>query len=454
MAIKWTSALCKSFAAVMFFAIGLLGIAPGQTIPTRQHLYKWFDSLGFTAQMKGTFGELRYQAPSYGPNQQLPLGWGFFQSGDSKNFTVVTLGLRTVHTVNGRVAPDPGITSVTFHPVDLRGWLVGQKKILKDYIDHVGSGHSIVDFPPPFYGYSPYLTSDFVLARLADLNGLPYLSEWFYQQADDAYQLVYAGKYGSLDESIKACLAQEFLDNTRSDFADLSLSRFELLKRVEFVAKHFPETEAGIEAGVYATNLAFMSNEDLKRKPLPPMAFKKLTPEAKAKELVWQLRDQNGRQWSNPGYADVFATKDMKQTSPADQLKKMGLAAVPALIDALSDKSLTRTVGGGNWRSPYVIAVRDAAVEILENCHSVRIRGTELNPSATKMPKTRGQHSELGGNILEMLAKNRCWSKEFPKAETMRPGKPGDLWRNIPKRPYRRSVRHWQIQGTVIVDTI
>ncbi len=90
-----------------------------------------------------------------------------------------------------------------------------------------------------------------------------------------------------------------------------------------------------------------------------------LPPAEQAQEWIFRLRDQNGAQMGQPGWVDIFMTHE---DSPAHHLLKLGDAAVPALIAALGDSRLTRSVGYGRdfFFSHEVITIGDAALTILE----------------------------------------------------------------------------------------
>ncbi len=89
-------------------------------------------------------------------------------------------------------------------------------------------------------------------------------------------------------------------------------------------------------------------------------------PDAVIAELIFKLRDQNGHQWSQPGWCDIF-NDPREEESPAHRLVEIGYPAVPRLIEALSDGTFTRSVG--YWRdftfSHYVLRVGDCAAAIL-----------------------------------------------------------------------------------------
>src|SRR5262249_32673969 len=89
-------------------------------------------------------------------------------------------------------------------------------------------------------------------------------------------------------------------------------------------------------------------------------------------DLIFHLREQNGRQWSQPGSCDIFlvvgAGGQMVGDSPAHQLVDIGYNAVPQLIEALEDKRLTRSVGFHRdfYFSHHVLRVGDCSLAVLE----------------------------------------------------------------------------------------
>ena len=53
--------------------------------------------------------------------------------------------------------------------------------------------------------------------------------------------------------------------------------------------------------------------------------------------MIFQLRNQNGHQSSNPGACNIFSTLDGEEVTPAHRLVKIGYDAVPQLIEVLED---------------------------------------------------------------------------------------------------------------------
>lgn len=105
-------------------------------------------------------------------------------------------------------------------------------------------------------------------------------------------------------------------------FEDLSLTWAGILAKFEELAIKFKETQLGPDLAAIRDQLKVMIAEDKVHIP------KNGTQEEKTDELIWRLRDDSG--WR-------------KQDS-ADQLIRIGMPAVPQLINALDDKHLTRSI--------------------------------------------------------------------------------------------------------------
>ena len=93
-----------------------------------------------------------------------------------------------------------------------------------------------------------------------------------------------------------------------SEFNDLKVSRPQLLQRYERIAKSFPKTSRHVLATETVALLKQMIKEDEEhtaiRKNGKP--FDLLSKNEQVAELIFQLRDQNGHQWMQPGDCDIF----------------------------------------------------------------------------------------------------------------------------------------------------
>jgi hypothetical protein len=155
-------------------------------------------------------------------------------------------------------------------------------------------------------------------------------------------------------------------------FGDPDTPRKELLAQFAWLGKNFPKTPHAQRIREAVALLEKMVGEDEAhvRKPARPRA--QWTKEELVADLIFQLRDQNGHQWSQPGSCNIF-TEDFpwrrsSRKSPARQLVEIGAPAVPQLIAALGDERFTRSVGFHRnfYFSHFVLRVGDCAEAILE----------------------------------------------------------------------------------------
>ncbi|MEM7475024.1 MAG: hypothetical protein AAF483_08525 [Planctomycetota bacterium] len=157
-------------------------------------------------------------------------------------------------------------------------------------------------------------------------------------------------------------------------FGDIKHSRQDLLQYFQGIKQEFPEHENAERVAETIRILKRMVVEDEKR--FEAGETSDLSGEQLVADLIFRLRDQNGQQFSQPGSCDIFwndrpfmhkQEKDPTKYSPAWQLKKLGVEAVPLLIEALDDDSFTRSVGFHRdfYFSHSVLRVSDCAERIL-----------------------------------------------------------------------------------------
>ena len=135
--------------------------------------------------------------------------------------------------------------------------------------------------------------------------------------------------------------------------------------------------------------------------------FEQLSKKEQIAELIFQLRDQNGHQFSQPGSCDIFDPISVKQDTPAHRLVKMGYDAVPQLIEAMEDQRFTRSVGFHRnfYFSHHVLRVGDCALTILE-----RITGRSFwEASSTFSYMSKDQKAAETKKIAQV------WYEEFKK---------------------------------------
>lgn len=193
------------------------------------------------------------------------------------------------------------------------------------------------------------------------------------------------------------------------DFGNPSVSRPQLLAEFESIVTNHPDSQYHQRAADAAGILTRMIAEDAAHAKAAPTNFDHLPVGDRVREFIYQLRDQNGHQWSQPGWCDIFLD-DRGTNSPGSKLVAIGYAAVPQLIVALDDPTYTRSVG--YWRnftfSHTVLTVGDCAGAILQ-----RIAGrTFYKPGSTS-----GYMSKENKNAATRQAVEAWWSEFQQKGE-------------------------------------
>lgn len=150
-------------------------------------------------------------------------------------------------------------------------------------------------------------------------------------------------------------------------FGDPSVSRRELLARFDDFVSKYPASEHLPRARETANLLRQMVQEDAAHAAAARKPWNQMTRDERIVELIFQLRDQNGHQCSQPGSCDIFEDYRSVTNTPAHQLVAFGYDAVPQLIAALDDSRFTRSVGFHRdfYFSHHVLCVADCAQAIL-----------------------------------------------------------------------------------------
>jgi hypothetical protein len=176
-------------------------------------------------------------------------------------------------------------------------------------------------------------------------------------------------------QSIEKDLGHTMMWRGILDFEDVSISRLQLLDEFEKILKDYPHSEHRDRAQKTAEVLKRMIAEDQVHKTVGSNDLVRLPVDDQVKELIFQLRDQNGHQFSQPGWCDIFEDWRGTTNTPAHRLVALGYAAVPQLIAALDSDTLSRSVGYHRnfYFSHTVLTVGDCASQILQ-----RITGRSL----------------------------------------------------------------------------
>jgi len=343
----------------------------------QQAAFAWFDGLGLP-----DFGCRKLVRVATGQWQQVgnhpkenTFRTGFLLGDDGREFTVLTLDLFPL-TFERTGDDKPEHERVGYEELDLAA--AGEEYL--DLLVRLDKGEDD-DLPDPSwrrFGERLAERSElFVLARACAAAG----------HVDLAHRLLdHAAKMperhtgqppeGSLRETIADEIAHAMTWRAVVEFEDVTISRGRLLEKFEWLAARFPNNEHRERVEQTIDTLRRMVAEDAAH---PARDLDRLEGDALIAELVFRLRDQNGHQWSQPGWCDVFADERGVE-SPAHRLVQIGYPAVPALIEALTDARLSRSVGYHRdfYFSHTVLTVGDVALAVVE-----RIAGRSFYVPAT-----------------------------------------------------------------------
>lgn len=382
---RWYQFSLRTLLIVMFLA----------SLPPAAHVgYKQYLVAKRLAEMEASFVWLESLGYPQMPNRQpirVTTTITYNENGAQKTQKDVTLGFLLREDAKSFAALTPALDEITWKRKDREDWPDSDAEFERldlPRLARMALEQNDADKADSFSRFGRQLSARgelFVLAWACARQGH---SAW----AIKLYDVAEADKSG--DESDKS-----FRDRLEEDFAyaetweatvdcGTEIPRPELLRRFRWLQKHFPKSEYAKEVAAKVAKLQAMVVEDEKhagerKKGLP---FQQLSQEEQIAELIFQLRDQNGQQFSQPGWCSVFHTSGLDEASPAHKVVTYGYDAVPQLISALSDRRLTRSVGFHRdfYFSHDVLTVGDAAEQILE-----RITGRSFDTSREESEEVR-----------------------------------------------------------------
>lgn len=319
--------------------------------------YKRFDSLGYPDCKKLDFVKVATgRWVQYGHeakrNQFL---YGFLLSKNETDFSIFTLELREERfqfKKGPKVAPHD---VVSFKKSDFKAFMQSLYKAMKTQKE---SGE-------------PNFRMDARLGEAAQLfayswfcknRGHKALQTSFFEMLKD---LTKGSEQPWEKELIEGQCSGEFWDAIVS-FTDPKTSREEILKTFQWLEKHFKGSQYQKRIAASAKILEKMVEEDRGHRTKKIPALEKLALKDRVAELIFQLREQRGSQWSQPGACDIF-NDPRGEKSPAAQLEALGFAAIPQLIERVDDKRFTRSMGFHRdfYFSHHILRIGDCAVSII-----------------------------------------------------------------------------------------
>jgi protein-S-isoprenylcysteine O-methyltransferase Ste14 len=369
------------------------------TAEERNKAFQWFSRLGFLDVKGRKF--VRVATGKFFTSNGSPLMntyvRGFLLEEKGDRFRVLTLSL-TEQPYQKSAADAAVHEQVGFDVIELKQ---GAAAFLKAQ----GSPSKGLDREPRPWGGSDLHggTEMFVLAWACWRNGLDDLAgQLFDQTATNGYgYLSDQTPKQPLQKLVADDLAHTEMWRAVVAFGNAAIPRPQLLRQFEHIVKHYPESPHHKDAKAAVALLRQMIKEDADHQKKAARPFDQLDKQEQIADLIFQLRDQNGRQMTMPGFCDIFDSGDWegesrwwsvprsealeptgrKGDSPAHRLVNMGYDAVPQLIDHLDDERFTRSVGFRRsfYFSHHVLRVNDCALAILEQIAGRRF----WSPSST-----------------------------------------------------------------------
>ena len=216
-------------------------------------------------------------------------------------------------------------------------------------------------------------------------------------------------------------------------FGNPEVSRAELLDEFSGFEKKFPDSQHIQRARETAELLEQMVREDKEHAQLQQPPFDEMPTEQQVAELIFQLRDQNGHQWSQPGSCDFF--NDLRGAeSPASQLLEIGFDAVPQLIEAIEDKRFTRTVAYHRnfYFSHHVLRVGSCTTTILERIASRTFYELKYANEVTGNEPTTKQRAQEWWNEVQRKGEMLVLAEGTASGDENSPSQARQLMRKYP----------------------
>lgn len=193
---------------------------------------------------------------------------------------------------------------------------------------------------------------------------------------------------------------------------DPSVSRTEILRQLETILRNYPHSRHCERARKTAQVLRRMIAEDQAHAALSPADLARARVEEQVRELIYQLRDQNGHQIMTPGRCDIFFSWSGATNTAAHQLVRLSYPAVPQLIAVLDSDTLTRALGAIRFTQDpdFVLTVGDCAEAILQ-----RITGKSFFGSRSGGDYLSNTYMSAAGKGPAARKSAEAWWADFQK---------------------------------------
>ncbi len=343
----------KAVVCTGLIAMTLLGCSQSHNSLSTEttQAFEWFDSLGYPSfterkLVRVTTGWWSQRDDDSPVNREI---LAFLLEEDGSQFTVLRLNLTEL---TFQKSPE---TTAKHERVDFE--ILYLEQGARDHLSSAKAAAKEDDDWPRRWGEMLAERAElFVLARACHAAGHTGLAN---DLIDHAKTLREDSRGGPVPNGpLQEVLAQDF---SHADmwaavlhFGQPKTSRPELLERFRKITERFPNSPHAERAHETAELLKSMVKEDEAHKAAQRKAPAEMTTEERVAELIFQLRDQNGAQISQPGSCNIFMDPRGEQ-SPAHQLVKLGFDAVPQLIEALDAIARGAAAAKRPWTRTYLV---------------------------------------------------------------------------------------------------
>jgi hypothetical protein len=370
------------------------------TLAEMWRAFAWFDTLGFPDLLGKKYVRVAtgyWRKSSDAPPENTYIQ-AFLLTDDGEQFRVFTANLETF-TFTKTLPSVEEYERVGYEMLDLHSEVTAELEELFSFYEE----GDVIGRHWRLCGKVGERLELFVFARACAANDLWELAYQVYTSTLALSEDICQSDQKTLHEVVEDEIAYTIMWRNVLAFEDVTVSRQELLERFEQFIENFPESEYTARAREMAVLLRQMVRED-KEYARRAKSLETMTLEECIAELVFQLRDQNGHQWSQPGWCDIFSD-ERGRDSPAYQLVEIGYPAIPQLIAALDDERFTRSVGFHRdfYFSHFVLRVGDAALAVIE-----RIAGRRFYQRHSTTSE-----AVKDGEIASVKAEVEAWWREF-----------------------------------------
>ncbi|HEY3780492.1 MAG TPA: hypothetical protein VGL56_05370 [Fimbriimonadaceae bacterium] len=341
--------LLRALLIGFLYLIATPAVHAGAQSHKQPSLDSWFDSLGYSESFNKPF--VSFTPRANGPPRIIS---GFLLSRRNGLVKVLTLDLSVEI-----YKQQEGVSTA---PVDFQSWV---RERLGYYNESYNFNASLTK--EQLKSMYDFAEEAYVVSKICKARGLSDLA---------AQCLSYSKKFASiesldLETDVRNSIEQSAFTQLYKNFDDHDYSRPDLAFQFKTFLKEFPNSSNAGRAEEDLAALESMIIQDSASQSKAPVVLDKLSIKDRIAEEIYRLRDHFGNFWDPYAGDIVWGEGISPDSSPTDlpSLEAEGLAAVPQLIQALNDKTLTRCCCeiNGTRAGMGVLRVGDLCERVLEH---------------------------------------------------------------------------------------